>query len=376
MKMELMPQGDPILGLDESDVASHLDAWGVRQSHARVIWQRAHRQHNDMYDDAPGLPNGLAERVRAELPLQWPVITRETHSSDGYTRKLLLTLDDGAQIETVLMRYDGRATVCVSTQAGCAMGCVFCATGQMGFRRHLTTAEIVAQVYLAGLKARPTAEVARPTDSALRTVRNVVFMGMGEPLHNYAAVMKATEILSNRAGLGLSPRRLTVSTVGVAPAIRQLAAERRPISLAVSLHAATQDGRLALLPPAARAWSLDDVMDACREYSTALDRHIFFEWTLIAGRNDQPDDAHALGRLLSTQRAHVNLIPLNPTRGYDGVPAASADAKAFQAVLAGYGIPSTVRQRRGIDIDSGCGQLVTAESSRPVSSAHRTSATP
>jgi 23S rRNA (adenine2503-C2)-methyltransferase len=186
-------------------------------------------------------------------------------------------------------------------------------------------------------------------------------MGMGEPLHNYAAVMKATEILSQRAGLGLSPRRLTVSTVGVAPAIRQLAAERRPISLAVSLHAATQEGRLALLPPAARAWSLDEVMDACREYSAALDRHIFFEWTLIAGRNDRPDDAHALGRLLSTQRAHVNLIPLNPTRGYDGTPAASADAKAFQSVLAGYGIPSTIRQRRGIDIDSGCGQLVSRD---------------
>lgn len=352
MKVEIMPQGHPILGLDEADVATHLDEWGVRRTHARAIWQRAHRQHDDVYDDTSGLPNGLAERVRAELPLEWPAITRETHSSDGYTRKLLLTLSDGAQIETVLMRYDGRATVCVSTQAGCAMGCVFCATGQIGFRRHLTTGEIVAQVYLAA---------PRTLHSALRTVRNVVFMGMGEPLHNYAAVMKATEILSDRAGLGLSPRRLTVSTVGVAPAIRQLAAERRPISLAVSLHAATQEGRLALLPPAARAWSLDEVMDACREYSAALDRHIFFEWTLIAGRNDRPDDAHALGRLLSTQRGHVNLIPLNPTRGYDGTPAASGDAKAFQSVLAGYGIPSTIRQRRGIDIDSGCGQLVSRD---------------
>lgn len=238
------------------------------------------------------------------------------------------------------------------------MGCVFCATGQMGFARHLTTAEIVGQIHAV---QGPGLRVQGPVSK----VRNVVFMGMGEPLHNYDAVMTATEILTDTAGFGMSPRRMTVSTVGVVPGIQRLTEERRPISLAVSLHSATQAGRLALLPPAAKAWPLDELMDACRGYSAVLDRHIFFEWTLIAGRNDTPEDAHALGRLLSVQRAHVNLIPLNPTLGYAGTPTASREAKHFQQILAGYGIPSTVRQRRGIDIASGCGQLAAGPRSTP-----------
>ncbi len=352
-----MPQGATILDLCRRDLAARLEAWGENPRHTQAVWQHAHRRLRDDYESLPHLPRGLAGRLRDALPLRTPAISRETHSSDGFTRKFLLTMEDGAQVETVLMRYQGRDTVCVSTQAGCAMGCVFCATGQMGFRRHLTTGEIVAQVHAI-----------RTPHPALRTLhpalRNVVFMGMGEPLHNYDNVLTATEILADNAGLGLSPRRLTVSTVGVVPGIRRLAAERRPVSLAVSLHAATQDGRLSLLPPAARAWPLDEVMDACREYSAALDRHIFFEWTLIAGRNDREDDAQALGRLLASQRAHVNLIPLNPTTGFDGAPSATRDARRFQQILATFGIPSTIRQRRGIDIDSGCGQLATTTALR------------
>jgi len=342
---------DSLLGLTRAALRERLDAWGYKPVHATPVWQDVHRHGNQDPAALTGLPAGLTQRLRDELPVAWPRITRETQSSDGFTRKFLLTLADGRQVETVLMRYDGRVTACVSTQAGCAMGCVFCATGQMGLSRHLTTAEIVAQALL----------VAQRTGA----LRNLVLMGMGEPLHNYDAVLTATEILTDAAGLGLSPRRITLSTVGVAPGIRRLTAELRPISLAVSLHAATQAGRLALLPPAAKAWPLDDLMDACREYSAALDRHIFFEWTLIAGTNDSADDAHALGGLLSSQRAHVNLIPLNPTDGYDGTATSTSSAKAFQAVLAGYGIPSTVRQRRGIDIDSGCGQLATLSSIAP-----------
>ena len=352
-----------MLGITRAELAAHLTTHGVSTVHARPIWQQIHRDGHQTLTEATGLPKGLTTRLADDFPTTWPTISRDTASSDGFTRKLLLTLDDAAQIETVLMRYDGRATVCVSTQAGCAMGCVFCATGQMGFTRHLTAAEIVAQVYIAARMARDTTQTP--------SVRNVVFMGMGEPLHNYEAVMRATDILADTAGLGLSPRRLTVSTVGVAPGIRRLADERRPLSLAVSLHAATQDGRLALLPPAARAWSLDEVMDACRQWSAALDRHVFFEWTLIAGTNDRPADAEALVHLLADQRAHVNLIPLNPTHGYAGSATAARDAKAFQAVLAAAGIPSTIRQRRGIDIDSGCGQLATTASRSRHPSSHR-----
>jgi 23S rRNA (adenine2503-C2)-methyltransferase len=349
----LMPES--LLGLTRAALGGRLEAWGYKPVHAKAIWQHAHRMGLIDPGAIEGLPSGLAERLRRDLTITAPTTARETTSSDGFTRKFLLTLHDGRQIETVLMRYDGRVTACVSTQAGCAMGCVFCATGQMGFSRHLTAAEIVTQI-LAVHRTLNQHPAPRTTHSALR---NIVFMGMGEPLHNYDAVMTATEILADTAGLGISPRRMTVSTVGVVPGIRRLTSERRPVSLAVSLHAATQEGRLALLPPAAKAWPLDELMDACRDYSAALDRHIFFEWTLIEGANDGESDARALAALLASQRAHVNLIPLNPTHGYAGLPPSTRAAKAFQAVLAGAGIPSTVRQRRGIDIASGCGQLAT-----------------
>jgi len=272
----------------------------------------------------------------------------ETESSDGFTRKFLLGLPDGERIETVLMRFTGRATACVSSQAGCAMGCVFCATGQMGYRRHLTAGEIVAQVVHAARALRGREP---------RRLRNVVFMGMGEPLHNYDAVMRAVDILRDPSGLGLGAGRITLSTVGVVPGIRRMADEASPIHLAVSLHAANQAER-ARLVPAARRWPLDELMDACRHFCAVLDRRIFFEWTLIDGRNDTADHAHAVGRLIRGLPAQVNLIPLNPTAGYSGAPSRSEAAQRFQRILAEYyRLPSTVRQRRGIDIAAGCGQL-------------------
>jgi 23S rRNA (adenine2503-C2)-methyltransferase len=248
------------------------------------------------------------------------------------------------------MHFTGRATACVSTQVGCAMGCVFCATGQAGFRRQLTAAEIVAQVL----------HVARVlTGDGLR-LRNLVLMGQGEPLHNYDAVMRAIDTVIDQKGLELAAERVTLSTVGLVPGIRRLAEEQRPMSLAVSLHGAT-DGERAALVPIARRWPLTELMEVCRYFTARTGRGIFFEWTLIEGRNDSPDQAAALGRLLAGQDAHVNLIPLNPTTGYAGAPTALARAKTFQAVLRGQGLPSTIRQRRGIDIAAGCGQLAGAE---------------
>jgi 23S rRNA (adenine2503-C2)-methyltransferase len=260
------------------------------------------------------------------------------------------------------MRFTGRVTACLSSQVGCAMGCVFCATGQMGYTRHLTPGEIVAQaVHVArALRGRPAAaaddfQVIR--EKTAERLRNVVLMGMGEPLHNYEAVMQAVEILRDPNGLALAGERITVSTVGVVPGIRRLAAEGRAVHLAVSLHAATQAERAALVP-AARKWPLDELMAACRAYSETTGRRIFYEWTLIEGRNDTPEQARAVGALLRGLPAQVNLIPLNPTTGYDGAPTRSEAAKAFQRVLADeFGLPSTVRQRRGIDIAAGCGQL-------------------
>jgi len=251
------------------------------------------------------------------------------------------------------------------------MGCVFCATGQMGYTRHLTPGEIVAQAVhvaralkLSALNSRlpaapaPAAGTAAPP--AAERLRNVVLMGMGEPLHNYDAVMHAIDILRDEAGLALGGARITLSTVGVVPGILRLAQEQRPLHLAVSLHAATQAERAALVP-AARKWPLDELMAACRTYSESTGRRIFYEWTLIDGQNDTPAHARAVGTLLRGLPAQVNLIPLNPTSGYAGAPTPSAAAKAFQKILADeFKLPSTVRQRRGIDIAAGCGQLAVA----------------
>jgi 23S rRNA (adenine2503-C2)-methyltransferase len=246
-----------------------------------------------------------------------------------------------------LMGYTGRHTACVSTQAGCAMGCVFCATGQNGFSRHLRAGEIVAQVLHAQRELR---------SSHGGALRNLVLMGMGEPLHNYDAVMTALEIIADTRGLNIGPKRITISTVGVVPAIRRLAEERRPYHLAVSLHGATDAERNALVPVGTR-WPLAELIDACREYALVTERKIFFEWTLIAGANDSPGQAAQLGELLSGIKSHVNLIPLNPTSGYVGNGSAAAAAHEFQRVLRERGIPSTIRQRRGIDVAAGCGQL-------------------
>jgi 23S rRNA (adenine2503-C2)-methyltransferase len=303
----------------------------------------------------PELPPKLRARLAAETQLGVLPTALETASSDGFTHKYLLALEDAEKIETVLMRFTGRVTACVSSQVGCAMGCVFCATGQMGYTRHLTPGEIVAQAVHVARALRTARDPQR--------LRNIVLMGMGEPLHNYDAVMTAIDILRDETGLALGAERITLSTVGVVPGILRLAAEKRPLHLAVSLHAATQAERAALVP-AAKKWPLDELMAACRTYSETTGRRIFYEWTLIEGKNDSEAHARAVGELLRGLSAQVNLIPLNPTSGYAGAPTRSDAAKRFQKILADeFQLPSTVRQRRGIDIAAGCGQLAVAEAS-------------
>jgi 23S rRNA (adenine2503-C2)-methyltransferase len=335
--------------LTRAELQALVQSWELSGVHAGRLWNYLYYECVDSFDAMAELPARMRSRLAAECTLMVLPVANELHSSDGFTRKYLLTLGDGARIETVLMRFTGRVTACVSSQVGCAMGCVFCATGQMGFKRQLTVGEIVAQAL----------HVQRLLRASGDRLRNLVLMGMGEPLHNYDAVMKAADILRDSSGLALGARKITLSTVGVIPGIIRMADEARPVHLAVSLHAATAEERAALVP-VARRWPLDELMAACRYYVQKLDRRIFFEWALIEGKNDSAEQAHAVGRLLKGMPAQVNLIPLNPTSGYNGAPGRAETAKQFQAILAEYGLPSTVRQRRGIDIAAGCGQLAVA----------------
>ncbi len=325
--------------------------------HARALWRALHREAATELDPRPEFEPPL-QRWLADAPARYfldtPEVSADILSSDQLTQKFLLRLEDGRTIETVLMSFRGRYSACVSTQVGCAMGCVFCATGQMGFSRHLRAGEIVGQVLLVQRVLR-----AQGADG----LRNLVLMGMGEPLHNYDSVMTALEIITDRRGINLAPSHITISTVGVVPGILRLAEEARPYNLAVSLHGATEEERSALVP-ASKRWPLADLIAACHTYGEKTGRRIFFEWTLIAGKNDSPAQAARLAQLLTGLDAHVNLIPLNPTDGYAGDPTAAAAAKEFQHVLQAAGFPSTVRQRRGIDVAAGCGQLRAEKKSR------------
>jgi 23S rRNA (adenine2503-C2)-methyltransferase len=323
---------------------------GLRPAHSARLWNALHhRADTDLLertDLLPPLRKWLEANLGTEFHLDVLPIATQTPSGDGLTRKYLLKLQDGQEIETVVMGYPGRHTACVSTQAGCAMGCVFCATGQMGFVRHLRPGEIVAQVLHAQ-------RVLRQHGGRLR---NLVLMGMGEPLHNYDNVMKALGMISDTRGANIGPSKISISTVGVVPGILRMAEEGSHYNLAVSLHGSTEAERAALIP-ANQRWPLSELIAACRTYGEKTGRKIFFAWTLIAGVNDTPEHAQRLAALLSGIRAHVNLIPLNETAGYEGRESIGMTGEVFHRIIQGAGIPCTIRQRRGIDVAAGCGQL-------------------
>lgn len=339
-----MATASDLLSFSEPALAEWLGNHGQPAFRARQVWRWL---YSDGVGDPAGmtnLPKALRETLAAHTTTGTLSVAAEQSSRDG-TVKRLYRLSDGHLIESVLMVYaDGRRTACVSSQAGCAMGCVFCATGQMGFARHLTPTEIFEQVWRF--------------DSALKAngerLTNVVLMGMGEPFHNYDAVMTALRRMN--ADLGIGARHLTVSTVGVVPKIRELAKEGLQVTLAVSLHAATDAARSPLMP-VNRRWPIAELVDACRAYVDETHRRVSFEWALIAGQTDSVEEAERLGRLLQGLLCHVNVIPLNPTGGYEGQPSSPEQVRAFVDTLGRLGVPASVRMRRGIDIDAGCGQL-------------------
>ena len=299
--------------------------------------------------DITTMPKALRERIARDLPTSLHQVVRRV-SDGGDTVKYLWELHDGSRIETVLMLYPDRVTVCVSSQAGCAMACGFCATGQAGFTRQLTVGEIVEQVVVAAREARQMD----------RRLANVVFMGMGEPMANEAAVWGSVDRL--HGAIGLSARHITISTVGLIPGIRKLSERDLPVNLAVSLHAANDELRDELVPINKR-YPLHDLMEACSAYLEAKGRRLSFEWALIAGVNDRDRDAQELAGLCRRFRlpAHVNLIPLNPTPGYPTVGSSKGRVAAFHQLLVDLGVNATVRRNRGTDIDAACGQLAAGQ---------------
>jgi 23S rRNA (adenine2503-C2)-methyltransferase len=333
--------------LSDDALAALLATWDQPAYRARQVAEWLYKHKVSRVDQMTNLPRSLRERLAAETQIGVMEQVSEQLSSDGSTVKRLFRLPDGQLIESVLMEYeDGRRTACISTQAGCAMGCVFCATGQMGFARNLTSGEIVEQAI----------HFARQLEAEGERLSNIVLMGMGEPLHNYDHTLTAIRRLIDPNGLGIGQRHITLSTVGLVPAMRRYADEGLQTGLAVSLHAATDEERSKLLPINER-YPIAQVIDAVRYYLEKTGRRVTFEWALIRGENDTVEQARRLGLLLRGLLCHVNLIPLNPTGGYDGAPSDPARVAAFQSELKQHGVSSSVRVRRGIDIQAGCGQL-------------------
>jgi 23S rRNA (adenine2503-C2)-methyltransferase len=312
------------------------------------VWQGLY-QNFAVPEEMTNLPKALRARLADSVAPGLRAVVRRV-SDGGDTVKYLWELHDGRRIETVLMLYPDRVTVCVSSQVGCAMGCGFCATGQAGFSRHLSVGEIVEQVVQAAREARTLG----------RRLGNVVYMGMGEPLANEETVWHSVERLHD--DIGLSARKLTISTVGIVPGIRRLTERPLPVNLAVSLHAANDALRNELVPINKR-YPLDALMAACAEYLAAKGRRLSFEWALIAEVNDRHSDATELARLCRRFRlaAHVNLIPLNPTPGYPTVGSPLRRVHEFRDELEALGVNATVRRNRGTDIDAACGQLAAAD---------------
>ena len=323
---------------------------GAPRFHARQLFQWIYRRGITEFDAMTDLGRELRARLTADFRIHTPSVERREQSSDG-TTKFLLRLADGHLIEAVFIPDTPSNTFCLSTQVGCAMKCAFCLTGKMGIVRNLTAGEIVAQVRV----------LAR--DLAMLDKRfNIVLMGMGEPLHNYDATMKALRILSEEHGLAVSPRRVTLSTVGVLPALEKLATEPLMPNLAISLHATTEDQR-DMLVPLNRKYGLQDLLDACRRFPLKRRNRITFEYVMLAGVNDTPEDAKRLVRLLNGIRAKVNLLPLNEAAGIPFERPSDDRVNRFAKVLADHYLTVSVRKSRGRDIRAACGQLIT-ESAR------------
>ncbi len=341
------------------ELTALMRAWNQPAFRARQLYRQLYVRLASAPEAMTDLPLALRERLAVETRMGSLELVRLQRADDGLTRKALFALPDGSVVETVLMIYPDRATVCVSTQAGCAMGCVFCATGKLGLLRNLSSGEIVEQVLWAARELQSTAS----TIATVSSLTNLVFMGMGEPFANYERWWAAVERLHDPQGFNMGARNMTVSTVGLVPGIRRLAQEQLPINLAISLHAPDDELRSALMP-VNRRYPIATLLAATRDYIAQTNRRVSFEYVLLQGRNDSPQQARMLAEQLRASATgtgpllyHVNLIPWNPV---PGTPLGRSERKRvldFQQVLQEHNIPCTVRVERGVEIDAACGQL-------------------
>jgi 23S rRNA (adenine2503-C2)-methyltransferase len=341
----MSPAPPDIAELDPNELETLLASRGCEAFHARQIFRWIYRYGVTDFGRMTDLSRTLRARLQHEFVVSTPRIVSDETSSDG-TRKFALELDDGRRIESVFIPDTPAMTFCVSTQVGCAMGCGFCLTGKMGLVRNLTAGEIAGQVRVL---AQATGLLGQPF--------NIVLMGMGEPLHNYEATMKALRILHSEHGLSVSPRRVTLSTVGIVPGLERLAQEPLMPNLAISLHATTDAQRTELVPPNKR-YPLAAILETCRRFPLKRRNRITFEYVMLNGVNDGPEDARRLGRLLAGIKSKVNLIPLNPAPGIPYERPPDERVNRFAQILADRHITVSVRKSRGRDIRAACGQLI------------------
>lgn len=335
-----------ILDLEPAALAARLTELGQPKFRVQQILDGIYRHRYESFERFPNIPRSLILKLEDEFELNAVNLAASIQSKDKRTTKFLFSLQDGAQIETVLMKYSERNTVCISSQVGCPLGCVFCATGQMGFSRNLSVGEILGQ----------TIFVMRHLEKSQERLTNIVYMGMGEPFLNYAAVMGSIERLTNPDLLNFGARRITLSTAGLIPRLKEFTRLNSQVNLAISLHA-PNDALRSELVPNNRLHPLKPLLAACRDYVDHTKRRITFEYALIEDVNDSELQARQLVNLLRGLLCHVNLIALNPSKDYPYPGSSRERVDAFLKVLSDAGIPASIRLRRGIEINAGCGQL-------------------
>lgn len=337
---------ESIHDLSDEGLRLFLETLGEPAYRAGQIYQGLYQHQYSDWSEFSNLPKTLIGRLPEHYAISSLEPVEQIISADQFTGKTLFRLSDGVFIEAVLLRKGSRLTLCISTQAGCPVGCVFCATGRTGFRRNLTAGEIIEQILYFARKLRKQEE----------NLSNIVLMGMGEPLLNYDNTLSAIRNIINPLRLNIGGRRITLSTIGIIPELNKLAEEKLQINLAVSLHAPSQELRNQLIP-ISKKFPLAQLIPACKNYFTQTGRRITFEYVMIGGLNNSLNQALELCKLLEGFPCHVNLIPLNPITQFKGTPPAPRSTRDFGKILLDHNIPVSVRESQGADIEAGCGQL-------------------